>query len=73
MSLHHCCSDILLFKSGCCSSSVFQVLDGHEQQGIGFSRNVAHFLPNHTTLIYNLGLGQYGLQMVNVYNVQSIK
>ncbi|KDR16172.1 uncharacterized protein LOC110832850 [Zootermopsis nevadensis] len=43
---------------------VTYVLDGHEQQGIGFSRNVAHFLPNHTTLIYNLGLGQYGLQML---------
>lgn len=42
---------------------VTYVLDGDEQQGIGFARNIAHFLPNHTTLIYNLGLGQYELQM----------
>lgn len=43
---------------------VTYVLDGDEQQGIGFARNIAHFLPNHTTLIYNLGLGQYELQML---------
>nr|CAD7596667.1 unnamed protein product [Timema genevievae] len=40
------------------------VRDGQEQQGVGFARNTAHFLPNHTTLIYNLGLSQYGLQML---------
>jgi hypothetical protein len=49
---------------------VFQVLAGREQQGVGFARNVAHFLPNHTTLIYNLGLGQYGLQMVGLYKYE---
>nr|CAD7204075.1 unnamed protein product [Timema douglasi] len=40
------------------------VRDGQEQQGVGLARNTAHFLPNHTTLIYNLGVSQYGLQML---------
>nr|CAD7406355.1 unnamed protein product [Timema poppensis] len=44
--------------------SVVQVRDGQEQQGVGLARNTAHFLPNHTTLIYNLGVSQYGLQML---------
>jgi hypothetical protein len=52
---------------------MFQVLDGHEQKGIGFVRNVAHFLPNHTALIYNLGLGQYELQMVSTFNYVSAR
>ncbi|KAK7866703.1 hypothetical protein R5R35_003242 [Gryllus longicercus] len=43
---------------------VTYVSDGQEQQAVGFARNVAHFLPNHTAIIYNLGLGQYGLQML---------
>lgn len=43
---------------------VTYVLGGQEQQGIGFIRNIAHFLPNHTILVYNLGLGSYGLQTI---------
>lgn len=43
---------------------VTYVTDGQELQAVGFARNVAHFLPNHTAIIYNLGLEQYGLQML---------
>ena len=64
---------ILVCKRDYYSNSLFQVLDGDEQQGIGFARNIAHFLPNHTTLIYNLGLGQYELQMVCIFNVGSAR
>ncbi|KAJ9594859.1 hypothetical protein L9F63_013847, partial [Diploptera punctata] len=41
-----------------------RVLNGIRSPPVGFARNVAHFLPNHTALIYNLGLGQYALQLL---------
>ncbi|XP_066998339.1 uncharacterized protein [Anabrus simplex] len=40
------------------------VLDGQEQQAVGFAHNIAHYLPNHTALIYNLGLEHYAYQML---------
>ncbi|XP_063228177.1 uncharacterized protein LOC134534080 [Bacillus rossius redtenbacheri] len=43
---------------------VTYALDGQEQHAAAFARNTAHFLPGHTTVIYALGLGQYGLQTI---------
>jgi hypothetical protein len=31
---------------------------------IGFARNAQHFAPNHTVLMYNIGLGQTELENV---------
>ncbi|XP_046389559.1 uncharacterized protein LOC124158480 [Ischnura elegans] len=41
---------------------VTHVSEDQEKHGIGFARNVQHFLPNHSISIYNLGLGQYELE-----------
>ncbi|KAG8222403.1 hypothetical protein J437_LFUL004862 [Ladona fulva] len=43
---------------------VTHVSEDQEKHGIGFARNVQHFLPNHSISIYNLGLGQYELERV---------
>ncbi|KAK3918895.1 GMP reductase [Frankliniella fusca] len=37
---------------------------GHEKYAIAFLRNVQHFLPNSTVLIYNLGLNQEKIQTI---------
>lgn len=44
---------------------VSYLFDGDADQGVGLVRNVGHFLPNHTLLLYNLGLGRYDLQLVS--------
>jgi hypothetical protein len=33
---------------------------------IGFARNAQHFAPNHTVLMYNIGLGQTELENVKI-------
>uniref|UniRef100_A0A1B6DNL1 Uncharacterized protein n=1 Tax=Clastoptera arizonana TaxID=38151 RepID=A0A1B6DNL1_9HEMI len=49
---------------------VSYLCDGDIDQGIGLTRNIGHFLPNHTLLLYNLGLRRYDLQMVSMnFNV----
>lgn len=44
---------------------VSYLFDGDAELGVGLVRNIAHYLPNHTLLLYNLGLGRYDLQLVN--------
>uniref|UniRef100_A0A1B6C7U8 Uncharacterized protein n=1 Tax=Clastoptera arizonana TaxID=38151 RepID=A0A1B6C7U8_9HEMI len=46
---------------------VSYLCDGDIDQGIGLTRNIGHFLPNHTLLLYNLGLRRYDLQMILSY------
>ncbi|XP_066998338.1 uncharacterized protein [Anabrus simplex] len=54
----------LSFILGFDTTKVTEVLDGQEQQAVGFAHNIAHYLPNHTALIYNLGLEHYAYQML---------
>lgn len=37
---------------------------GHEKQAVGFLKNVQHFFPNITILVYNLGLDPENIQIV---------
>ncbi|KAB0794998.1 hypothetical protein PPYR_11837 [Photinus pyralis] len=46
---------------------VTYVLEGQESQAIGFANNIGKVLPNNTILIYNIGLGSYGLRMLQNY------
>ncbi|XP_039278149.1 uncharacterized protein LOC120350077, partial [Nilaparvata lugens] len=41
--------------------------DGQAEHGVGLIRNVAHYLPNHTVIVYNLGLGRYQLQLLQLH------
>lgn len=43
---------------------VTYVTKGQESQAVGLISNVAKVLPNNTILIYDLGLGNYGLKSV---------
>jgi len=45
---------------------LFQVTYDEEYNAIGFIRNAQHFAPNHTVLMYNLGLGQTELENVRI-------
>lgn len=40
------------------------VMEGQESQAVGFINNFGRILPNNTILIYNLGLGNFGLRTV---------
>lgn len=44
---------------------VSYVMEGQESLAVGLINNVAKVLPNNTILIYNLGLGNYGLRTVS--------
>lgn len=46
---------------------VSYLFDGDAELGVGLVRNIAHYLPNHTLLLYNLGLGRYDLQLILTY------
>ncbi|KAL1138087.1 hypothetical protein AAG570_009782 [Ranatra chinensis] len=41
---------------------VSYVKEGDTEQGVGLARNIGHFLPNHTLLIYNVGLAKSDVQ-----------
>lgn len=45
---------------------VTYVMEGQESQAVGLINNVGKVLPNNTILVYNLGLGNYGLKTVNL-------
>ncbi|RZF44896.1 hypothetical protein LSTR_LSTR004521 [Laodelphax striatellus] len=45
---------------------VTYLLDGQAEHGVSLIRNIAHYLPNHTVLIYNLGLGRYQLHLLQL-------
>lgn len=44
---------------------VTYVLKGGTEQGVGLARNIAHFLPNHTLLVYYFGLPDQDIQAVS--------
>ncbi|XP_018324426.1 uncharacterized protein LOC108736477, partial [Agrilus planipennis] len=46
---------------------VSYVMEGQESQAVGLINNFARILPNNTILIYNLGLGNYGLKTLYNY------
>lgn len=46
---------------------VSYLFDGDAELGVGLARNIAHHLPNHTLVLYNLGLGRYDLQLVGFF------
>ncbi|XP_017781780.1 PREDICTED: uncharacterized protein LOC108566428 [Nicrophorus vespilloides] len=46
---------------------VTYVMEGQESQAIGLINNVGKLLPNNTVLVYNLGLGNYGLRTLMGY------
>ncbi|XP_073971029.1 uncharacterized protein isoform X2 [Rhodnius prolixus] len=46
---------------------VSYVRTGDLGQAVGLARNIAHFLPNHTLLIYNFGLPEQQLQTLANY------
>lgn len=46
---------------------VTYVMEGQESQAVGLINNVARILPNNTILVYDLGLGNYGLRLVFKY------
>ncbi|KAF2903100.1 hypothetical protein ILUMI_03088 [Ignelater luminosus] len=46
---------------------VTYVMEGQESQAVGFINNFGRVLPNNTVLIYNLGLGNYGLRTLLNY------
>lgn len=46
---------------------VSYLFSGQPALGVGLARNIAHFLPNHTLLLYNLGLDKYELNLVLSY------
>lgn len=46
---------------------VTYVMEGQESQAVGVINNISKLLPNNTILVYNLGLGNYGLRTVSVY------
>ncbi|XP_075237095.1 uncharacterized protein LOC142333633 [Lycorma delicatula] len=46
---------------------VSYLLDEQAEHGISLSKNIAHLLPNHTLLLYNLGLSKYQLQMLQLH------
>ncbi|KAH0810484.1 hypothetical protein GEV33_012306 [Tenebrio molitor] len=50
---------------------VTYVMEGQESQAVGLINNVGRVLPNNTILVYNLGLGNYGLKTVMVRFVGS--
>lgn len=45
---------------------VTYVMEGQESQAIGLINNIAKILPNNSILVYNLGLGNYGLKTVSL-------
>lgn len=45
---------------------VTYVREGQESQAVGLINNIARVLPNNTILVYNLGLGNYGLKTVSL-------
>lgn len=47
---------------------VSYLFDGDAELGVGLARNIAHYLPNHTLVLYNLGLGRYDLQLVSIFS-----
>ncbi|XP_022918370.1 uncharacterized protein [Onthophagus taurus] len=48
---------------------VTYVMEGQESQAVGMINNITRILPNNTILVYNLGLGNYGLRtMLNYCN-----
>lgn len=44
---------------------VTYVMEGQESQAIGLINNIGKVLPNNTIMVYNLGLGNYGLRTVS--------
>jgi hypothetical protein len=46
---------------------VTYVMEGQESQAVGLINNVGRVLPNNTILVYNLGLGNYGLKTLLTY------
>ncbi|XP_030759147.1 uncharacterized protein LOC115884633 [Sitophilus oryzae] len=46
---------------------VTYILEGQESQAVGLINNVARILPNNTIIVYNLGLSQYGLKILQNY------
>ncbi|KRT83920.1 hypothetical protein AMK59_3325, partial [Oryctes borbonicus] len=46
---------------------VTYVMEGQESQAVGLINNITRILPNNTILIYNLGLGNYGLRTMLNY------
>ena len=44
---------------------VTYVMEGQESQAVGVINNISKLLPNNTILVYNLGLGNYGLRTVS--------
>lgn len=44
---------------------VTYVMEGQESQAIGLVNNVGRLFPNNTILVYDLGLGNYGLKTVS--------
>ncbi|EFA09775.1 uncharacterized protein LOC100322888 [Tribolium castaneum] len=46
---------------------VTYVMEGQESQAVGLINNVGRVLPNNTILVYNLGLGNYGLKTLLNY------
>lgn len=51
---------------------VTYVMEGQESQAVGLISNISKILPNNTILIYNLGLGNYGLRTVRHINFADI-
>jgi len=43
---------------------VSYIKQGETEQGVGLARNIAHFLPNHTLLLYNFGLPESDIQLL---------
>ncbi|KAI4453221.1 hypothetical protein MML48_scaffold00002779 [Holotrichia oblita] len=46
---------------------VTYVMEGEESQAVGVINNISKILPNNTILVYNLGLGNYGLRTMLNY------
>lgn len=45
---------------------VSYVLEGQHFQAVGLIRNIAWKLPNHTLILYDLGLSKYSLNSVKI-------